>query len=129
VVLQATAELRPEERRRRIMKTWTMIGLVLAGLASAGPALAADQPPMNGFDQAFYNCQGDHNFLVTYDSDTPTAATLTTNNDNKTYALKRESADKGVAFTGDGAKFWTDGSGVTVAGTAISFQACKRKGG
>lgn len=109
-------------------KTFTIVGLVLAMGWTAGPAWAAEaQPPMDGFDEAFYTCQGDHNFLITYDSDTPTAATLTTNNDNRTYALKRASADSGVAFEGDGAKFWTDGTSVKVNGTVTPFQACKRK--
>ncbi len=110
------------------MKTWLMIGLVLAAGVIGGPARADAKPPMNDFNEAFYVCEGDHNFLISYDSDTPTAATLKSN-DDKTYALKRTTADNGAAFAGDGAKFWTDGKGVTVEGTATRLLACKRKGG
>jgi membrane-bound inhibitor of C-type lysozyme len=91
-----------------------------------GVARADTKPPMNDFNEAFYVCEGDHNFLISYDSDTPTAATMTTNG-QKTYALKRSETANGVTFTGDGAKFWTDGKTTTVEGTAVRFQDCKRK--
>jgi membrane-bound inhibitor of C-type lysozyme len=98
-----------------------------AGLAVSAPVSADTpmQPPMNDFNEAFYVCDG-ANFAVSYDSDTPTAATLTTSNAKK-YDLKRTTAPSGVQFTEDPVKFWTDGKTVVVQGAGGSFQNCKRK--
>lgn len=119
------------------MRTWaglatTLTATLAAGLATgalATAAWAADiamQPPMNGFNDAYYVCDGAA-FLISYDSETPTKATLTTSDHNKAYELKRTESPTGVAFAGGAAKFWTDGKTVTVTGPASKFTNCKRK--
>jgi membrane-bound inhibitor of C-type lysozyme len=110
-----------------IVKSWLVAGGGILGALIAGAA-AAPQPPMDNFNNAFYVCDSDHTFLVSYDSDTPTSATMTTNGDKKAYTLKRDAAPSGFQFTDGTAKFWTDGSSVKVEGTPERFQNCKRKG-
>jgi membrane-bound inhibitor of C-type lysozyme len=98
-------------------------------MASA-PALAqpaTGQPPMNDFSQAFYRCDGGLAFMMSYDSDQPKTADMTTNDDGRHYALKRSTAQNGVEFSGSGAKFWTDGKTVVVAGTKSAFKNCRIK--
>ena len=110
------------------MRHFAIFAAVLSAGAFAGGsawAEAAMQPPMNDFDEAFYVCDG-ANFAVSYDSDTPTTATLTTSNNSK-YELKRTTAASGVQFGGTPVKFWTDGKTVVVQGAGGSFQNCKRK--
>lgn len=103
---------------------------VLAACLIATPAMAADpvpQPPMNDFYEAFYNCDGGA-FLVSYDSETPEHATLTTNLKTKKYELKREPAPSGFKFVSNAARFWTDGKTVTIEGADIPLKNCKMKG-
>jgi membrane-bound inhibitor of C-type lysozyme len=105
---------------------------VLIAVALGSPAFADPpmQPPMNNFDQAFYTCDNGGAFIVSYEGNPPTSATMTTSNDNKSYALKRTPAATGAQFAGAaGAKFWTDGKTVTVAGTQKAFINCKIKPG
>jgi hypothetical protein len=99
-----------------------------AGLISA-PAMAAPaaQPPMNAFQQAFYDCDNNGAFLVAYNSTKPNAATMTTSNNNREYALKRVQSPTGVQFSSDTAKLRIEGEVVTVEGTETPYLNCKRK--
>jgi len=85
-------------------------------------------PPMNDFNQAFYRCDQGVAFMISYDSDQPAKAEMTTNTDARHYELKRATAASGVAFAGGGTKFWTDGKAVSVEGAKASFQNCRMKG-
>jgi membrane-bound inhibitor of C-type lysozyme len=112
-----------------------MLGAALAvGLGAAGPVRADPaspagvQPPMNDFNQAFYRCDAGVAFMISYDSEQPATAELTTNTDARHYALKRTAAASGVAFAGGGAKFWTNGKTVSMEGAKAAFQNCKMKG-
>jgi membrane-bound inhibitor of C-type lysozyme len=109
------------------MNALSVIAAAAAAGAIAAPARAETQmqPPMNDFYEAFYTCEGGA-FLVSYDSETPASATLTTSDKNKKYQLKRASAPTGVKFAGDTAKFWTDGKTVQVEGTAAPLRNCKK---
>lgn len=111
------------------MKALPMVGSVLAwGLISAqASADPQKQPPMNDFDFAFYTCAGGDAFQVSYDSDTPSKATLATNNNNKRYELARKQVDQGVEFSKGGVKFWTDGKTVVFQGTPAQYRDCKLK--
>jgi membrane-bound inhibitor of C-type lysozyme len=112
------------------MSALPMSAAVLAASLIATPAMAADpapQPPMNDFYEAFYNCDGGA-FLVSYDSETPEHATLTTNLKVKKYELKRAPAPSGFKFASDAARFWTDGKTVTIEGTETPLKNCKMKG-
>jgi membrane-bound inhibitor of C-type lysozyme len=105
-----------------------LAGLVASGIA--GTAAAAPpklQPPMNQFDFAFYVCEGQGSFQISYDSDTPKTATMTTSDNNRAYALTRKPAADGVEFTNGAVRFWTDGAKVSVEGTATPMQGCKKK--
>ena len=103
----------------------------LAVTCMARPAAAAPpklQPPMNDFDFAFYVCEGRGSFQITYDSEAPKNATMTTSDNNKTYALTRKTVANGVEFANGPVRFWTDGHNkVVVEGTATPMQACTRK--
>ena len=112
------------------MKALFVAGAALAPflLTQSAMAAAANQPPMNNFNSAFYTCDGGAAFHIDYDSERPKTATITTT-DNKTYELKRTQAPTGVQFSDDKAKFWTDGQAVTVEGTAAKLQNCKLKTG
>jgi len=105
----------------------TLATALAAGSVGSLAAAAPMQPPMNNFNYAFYTCDDGGSFLMTYDDNPPKSATMTTNNDNKNYALKRQPVASGVQFSGDGAKFWTDGKSVTVDGTVKPFRNCKLK--
>ena len=111
------------------MSAWSVSAAILAAGAIAAPAMAdpAPQPPMNDFNEAFYNCEGGA-FLVSYDSETPENATLTTNLKNKKYQLKRAPAPSGFKFSSAAARFWTDGKTVTIEGTESPLRNCKMKG-
>jgi membrane-bound inhibitor of C-type lysozyme len=103
-------------------------GLALACIAGgAALAAAAMQPPINNFNFAFYTCDGLGAFQVTYDSDAPKVATLTTNDNNKQYVLTRKRTADGAQFSAGAARFWTDGRRVVVEGTATRLENCKRK--
>ena len=95
----------------------------------AATALAATpmQPPMNNFNFAFYTCGDRGAFQISYDSDTPKVATMTTNDNNKQYVLTRKPVADGVQFSNGAARFWTDGKKVVVEGTATRLENCKRK--
>lgn len=110
------------------MNALPAVAAVLAAGLIATPAIADPpmQPPMNDFYDAFYTCDGGA-FLVSYDSDMPTSATLTTSDNNKKYTLKRVPAPSGFQFSGDAAKFWTDGKTVTTEGAVAHFRNCKLK--
>jgi membrane-bound inhibitor of C-type lysozyme len=98
--------------------------------APAPPAAPAGmQPPMNDFDSAFYNCADGWAFQMSYDSETPTSATMTTNANGKTYTLKRsaDTSGGGVTFADGPTKFWTDGRSVRVEGTAQPMRDCHLK--
>jgi membrane-bound inhibitor of C-type lysozyme len=102
----------------------------LAASVIATSAMAADpapRPPMNDFYEAFYNCDGGA-FLVSYDSETPEHATLTTNLKAKKYVLTRAPAPTGFKFASSATRFWTDGKTVTVEGTETPLKNCKMKG-
>ena len=111
------------------MSAWSVAAGVFAAGALAAPAMGepAQQPPMNDVYEAFYTCEGGA-FLVSYDSETPEKATLTTNLKNKKYEMKRTAAQTGVKFAGDAARFWTDGKTVTLEGTETPLKNCKMKG-
>jgi membrane-bound inhibitor of C-type lysozyme len=111
------------------MKGSSMVGGALGWWLVSASAIAASsmQPPMNEFYSAFYNCADGGAFAVSYDSETPTTATITTNDQNKQYVLKRAQADNGVQFSNGAAKFWTDGKSVVVEGTRQPLKDCKRK--
>jgi membrane-bound inhibitor of C-type lysozyme len=102
---------------------------VLAGCVVAAPAIAkpSDRPPMNEFKFAFYTCDSGSSFQISYDSDAPTEATLTTSNNNKQYHLKRAPVANGVQFSGENVTFWTDGSTIIVKGADTPFNNCKLK--
>lgn len=104
------------------------LGLALGCMATAAAAAAPMQPPMNGFDFAFYTCDDGRAFQISYDSDTPTSATMTTSDNNRQYALTRTHAPEGVQFSNGAARFWTDGRKVVVEGTANRLENCRRKG-
>ncbi len=111
------------------MKVFALVtGALLGGLtALPATAQAPIQPPMNSFDFAFYNCADGAAFQITYDSETPKSATMTTNDQNKEYVLTRTDAPNGVAFANGPTKFWTDGKTVTVEGTNKPLKNCKLK--
>ncbi len=117
------------------MKGLSMVGAALAAGLIGAPTMAAPsggssiQPPMDGFNDAFYTCDNGRAFLIAYDSETPANATMTTNDNDRRYALKRTPADTGVQFTGEAAKFWTDGKSVVVEGTDARYRNCKLKSG
>ena len=96
---------------------------------AATPAPAGMKPPMNDFNQAFYRCDNGGAFSISYDSDTPATAEITTNDDNKPHALKRTPSPSGAQFTGGAARFWTDGKTVVVEGPKAAFKNCKMKAG
>jgi membrane-bound inhibitor of C-type lysozyme len=110
------------------MKLAVTSALIAVGLGSAAFAGSPMLPPMNNFEQAFYTCDNGGAFIVSYHGNPPTSATMTTSNDNKRYALKRTPVATGAQFEGaKGAKFWTDGTTVTVAGTQKVYTNCKVK--
>ena len=90
-------------------------------------AAAPMRPPMNDFNFAFYTCDGQGAFQITYDSDAPKVATMTTNDNNKQYVLTRRRVAEGAQFSDGAARFWTDGRKVVVEGTATRLENCKRK--
>jgi len=105
--------------------------IVLAAVAAGAVAAAASaepsvQPPMNDFNFAFYTCDGGA-FQISYDSDTPTEAKMTTSDHNRQYVLERKTVADGVQFSGAAAKFWTDGKKVVVEGTDPPLRNCKLK--
>jgi hypothetical protein len=105
-----------------------LAGSLAAVLASA-PVMAApaSQPPMNAFQQAFYNCDDNGAFLIAYNSGRPTTATMTTSSNNKEYALKRVQGAGPIKFSSDTAKIRIEGDQVTVEGTETPYLNCKRK--
>jgi len=106
------------------MITGAAVGCLPSLSAMADPPV---QPPMNTFDFAFYDCADGSAFQITYDSETPKTATMTTNVDNKQYVLTRMDAPSGVAFSSGATKFWTDGKAVAVQGTSKPLKNCKLK--
>ena len=113
-----------------------LFSLVLSAGALAGPvgaqpaatpAPAGMKPPMNDFNQAFYRCDNGGAFSISYDSDTPATAEITTNDDNRPHVLKRTPSPSGAQFTGAAARFWTDGKTVVVDGPKAAFKNCKMK--
>ena len=113
------------------MKTLTLVSACLVAGLVAAPSLAAPdvQPPMNDFNFAFYICDGGASFMMTYDANPPTGASMTTNDDNRTRQLKRAPDDTGARFQGEGGTFWTDGKVVRVQGTHKPYPNCKLKPG
>lgn len=111
------------------MKGSSMVGGVLGWWLISASAVAESslQPPMNDFNSAFYNCANGAAFSISYDSDTPTTATMTTNDQNRAYTLKRTQVANGVQFSNGAAKFWTDGRSVLVEGTRQPLKDCKMK--
>lgn len=92
-------------------------------------AAPGQQPPMNSFNSAFYTCSEGGAFSVSYNSERPTEATITTSNNNHKYDLKRTQVAGGVQFSNDTVKFWTDGKAVVLEGTAMPYRECKIKVG
>lgn len=109
------------------MNALSVIVAVLAVGSIVSPATAQQtmQPPMNDFYDAFYTCENGA-FLISYDSDMPASATLTSTPNNKRFALKRTPAATGVQFSSETAKFWTDGKAVTVDGADLRFKNCRK---
>ena len=110
------------------MNVWSKVAAALVAGAMATGAVAEEpaQPPMNDFYQAFYICEGAA-FLIEYDSDKPSGATMITSNNKRRVEMKRLPASTGVRFSGAAAKFWTDGKAVSVEGSAAPFKNCKMK--
>ena len=110
------------------MNAWSMVAAALVAGMVATSAVAEEptQPPMNDFYQAFYICEGAA-FLIEYDSDKPSTATMVTSNNNRRVEMKRIPAAAGVRFSSAAAKFWTDGKAVTVEGSAAPFKNCRMK--
>ena len=73
--------------------------IVLAGLLSSAASAASAQPPMGDFLGAFYTCDQGQAFQISYDSKSPTAATITTSNNNARYELKRRAGAAGSQFS------------------------------
>jgi hypothetical protein len=118
------------ERSLKVKALPMVVSILASGLVSAQASAAAPkEPPMNDFDFAFYTCAGGDAFQVSYDSETPTKATLTTNNGGKRYQLERKPADQGVEFAKSGVRFWTDGKTVVFEGTTARYRDCKLKSG
>ena len=111
------------------MRRFAMISAGLATCLVWSDAMAAKPttPPMDDFNNAFYTCDNEGAFLISYDSDKPSSATLTTSNNSKRYELKKTAVATGTEFSGGNVKFWTDGDTVTVVGTEVALQNCKRK--
>jgi hypothetical protein len=108
------------------------VGAVFAAGLAMSPATATTtgQPPMNDFDEAFYNCDDGVSFMLTYDDNPATKASMTTNTGGgRKYQLTRGATDTGAQFEGEGVRFWTDGKTVRVEGTAKPFRNCKLKAG
>lgn len=99
----------------------------VGAFASTSAGAAEFTPPMDGINDAYYTCASGGAFLVAYDGPKPTAATITTNNNNRTYQLKRTSVSQGIEFKGAGATFWTDGARVSLSGTEAKLADCVRK--
>ena len=110
-----------------MVKHIPVVGLALAATLAA-PAVAQTpmQPPMNSFNDAFYTCDNDASFQLSYDSETPKEATLTTKS-NKRFDLKRTQTADGVQFSGGGATFWTDGKTLRIDGVDTALRNCKLK--
>ncbi len=113
------------------MKTLPIVVACIAVGLIAQPTNAAlgAQPPMNDFNFAFYICDGGASFMMTYDANPPTSASMTTNDDNRTRQLKRAADNTVARFEGDGVTFWTDGKVVRVQGTRKPYPNCKLKAG
>ena len=110
------------------MKLFSLTLVALATTAIAAPAFAKPaQPPMNSFNFAFYTCDNGNAFQISYDSDTPSQATLTTSNNNKQYQLKRTDVSNGIQFSNQDVRFWTDGKDTVITGTGIPLNNCKMK--
>lgn len=103
-----------------------MIG-ALSAFAAASADAAEFTPPMDSINDAYYTCASGGAFLVAYDGPKPTTATITTNNNNHTYRLKRTAVSQGVEFKGAGATFWTDGARMSLSGTEAKLADCTRK--
>jgi membrane-bound inhibitor of C-type lysozyme len=101
-----------------------VLGFAFAATPSLG---ASSQPPMDQFNNAFYNCDNNGAFLMSYDSSKPKTAAMTTSNNSKRYEMKRTDAPTGVKFSSGDTSFWTDGTTVTVEGTEVPLQNCKIK--
>ena len=111
------------------MKVFALVTGALFGCLSSLPAIAQApaQPPMNAFDYAFYDCADGAAFQITYDSDTPKTATMTTNDAGKQYQLTRSDAPDGIVFANGDTRFWTNGKTVVVQGTSKPLKNCKLK--
>lgn len=111
------------------MKALPMVGGALGWclISTFVIAAASMQPPMNNLNFAFYNCANGGAFQISYDSDTPTTATMTSNDQNKQYVLTRTPSANGVQFSNGAAKFWTNGKTVVVEGTRQPLNDCKMK--
>ena len=84
--------------------------------------------PAAWHDAASCSSRGDDGaFNVSYDSETPTTATITTSNHNRRYELERTPSDSGVQFSKGGVRFWTDGKRVVLEGVAAPMRNCKIK--
>lgn len=109
----------------KALAAWGAFALISIAPPIAAAATAA--PPMDSFNDAFYNCDNGAAFAMSYDSNNPTSATMTTSDDNARHDLKKTKVAKGVEFAGGPVKFWTDGQSVVVDGTQKVFADCKLK--
>jgi membrane-bound inhibitor of C-type lysozyme len=105
--------------------------IALVACLSTAPAMAATRVelPMDSFNNAFYTCDDGGAFLMSYDSNEPKEATMTTSNNSKHYTLKKAKVADGVQFSDQKVKFWTDGKTVVVEGTEVPLNHCKPKAG
>ena len=113
------------------MKTVPILCVALAISAITTTLTLADpspKPPMNDFGQAFYKCDEGAAFMMSYDQDDPSKASMTTSSGNKRYDLKRTTSPNGAEYAGSKVSFWTDGKSVVVKGTVVAFKNCKTKG-
>ena len=103
------------------MKTLVRVGVALGACLAAAPALAASsgQPPMDNFNNAFYTCDNNGAFLISYDSNKPQTATMTTSDNQTRYMLKRVPVAMGVQFSA-GAVTFPDQLGVAGGGNLLS---------
>lgn len=111
------------------MRILPLAGLLFAACIVVAPASAKTsyEPPMNDFNFTYYTCDNGAAFQMSYDSNAPTEATLTTSNNNKQYHLKRAPVGSGAQFSNGQVTFWTDGSSVVLKGTELSFSNCRPK--
>ena len=112
--------------RKRMTRTGLVVALCALATAGMADAQATSGPPMNTFQSAYYVCSsGKDAFVVQYASPKQVDATINTNT-SKHYTMKSTPVTSGYMYSnGKGVQFWTDGSRVSLTGTAQAYQGCK----